>query len=97
MRRIVKWQQKKGETSYGIGLALVRITQAILNDENSVLPVSCHIDGFLGIHDVYLGLPSIVGKNGIKKVLEIELSPQEQEMMKKSANTVKEVIKSVGL
>jgi len=89
--------EKKGETSYGIGLALVRITEAILNDENSVLPVSCHVDGFLGIQDVYLSLPSIVCKTGIKKVLEIELSPHEQEMLKSSADTIKEVIKRVGL
>ncbi|MHA2226269.1 MAG: L-lactate dehydrogenase [Candidatus Hodarchaeales archaeon] len=89
--------ERKGETSYGIGLALVRITQAIINDESSVLPVSCHVDGFLGIRDVYLSLPSIVGKTGVKKVLEIELSPNEQEMLKNSANVIKKVIKSVGL
>lgn len=89
--------EKKGETSYGIGLSLVRITQAILHDENAVLPVSSLIDDYLGMRDVYLSLPAVVNKNGIREFLKIELTKEEEEALKKSADALREVIKEVGL
>ena len=89
--------EKKGETSYGIGLSLVRITQAILHDENAVLPVSSLITDYLDMRDVYLSLPAVVNKNGIREILKLELAKEEQEALKKSANTIKKIIKEVGL
>lgn len=89
--------ERKGETSYGIGLALVRITQAILKDENAILPVSSLVDGYLGVKDVYLSLPAVVNKSGIREVLKIELDAQEQQMFKASAAAIKHVIKESGL
>jgi L-lactate dehydrogenase len=65
--------ERKGETSYGIGLALVRIAQAVLNDENTILPVSNLIDGYLGVRDVYLSLPAIVNKTGVRQALNQEV------------------------
>lgn len=88
--------ERKGETSYGIGLALVRITRAILNDENSILPVSSLAKGYLGVEDVYLSLPAVVNRGGIKQILNIELSPQEEEAFKNSAATLKKVISDIG-
>jgi L-lactate dehydrogenase len=88
--------ERKGETSYGIGLALVRITRAILNDENSVLPVSSLAKGYLGAEDVYLSLPAVVNKEGVNKVLNIELSPQEEEAFRNSASTLKKIISDIG-
>ncbi len=89
--------EKKGETSYGIGLALVRITRAILHDENAILPVSSLIEGYLGIKDIYLSLPAIVNNNGVKQVLGIKLNPEEEQSFKNSALAIKKVIKEVGL
>jgi len=89
--------EKKGETSYGIGLALVRITQAILKDENAILPVSSLVEDYLGVNDVYLSLPAILNKNGIRDVLKINLDKKEQEDFKKSALAIKNVIKEAGL
>ena len=89
--------EKKGETSYGIGLAMVRITQAILKDENAILPVSSLVEDYLGVNDVYLSLPAILNKNGIREVLKIDLNKKEQEDFKKSALAIKSVIKEVGL
>ena len=87
----------KGETSYGIGLSLVRITRAILHDENAVLPVSTLIDDYLGIKDIYLSLPSVVNKNGVRENLKIELSALEQDQFRHSAEKIKDVIKQAGL
>ena len=89
--------ERKGETSYGIGLALVRITEAILNDENAILPVSSLINGYLGINDVYLSLPAVINRNGVREVLKIELSSEEKKAFKNSANAIKKVIKELGL
>jgi len=89
--------ERKGETSYGIGLSLVRITQAILHDENSVLPVSSLIDNYLGISDVYLSLPAVLNKNGVREILKLKFSRQEEKQLKDSAEAIKKVIKKVGL
>ena len=89
--------EKKGETSYGIGLSLVRITQAILHDENAVLPVSSLITDYLDMRDVYLSLPAVVNKNGVRELLKLEFAKKEEKALKKSADAIKEVIKEVGL
>jgi L-lactate dehydrogenase len=89
--------ERKGETSYGIGLALVRITQAVINDENAILPVSSLINGYLGIKDVYLSLPAVVNKDGVRQVLELDMDEAEQNAFRNSAEAVKKVIKDIGL
>jgi L-lactate dehydrogenase len=86
----------KGETSFGIGLALVRITQGILKDENSILPVSYLVNGYLGIKDVYMSLPAIVNSGGVRDVLELDLDKKEQEEFKSSASSIKKVLKEIG-
>lgn len=87
----------KGETSYGIGLALIRISRALLNDENSVLPVSSYINGFFGIRDVYLSLPAVLNKGGVRELLPITFDNKEKELLEKSANIIKKVIKELAL
>lgn len=89
--------ERKGETSYGIGLALVRITQAILNDENAILPVSNLVSGYLGVSDVYLSLPAIVNRTGVRQVLNLEFDETEQAAFKNSAGALKNVIREAGL
>ena len=89
--------EKKGETSYGIGLALVRISEALLKDENSILPVSCFVDGYCGINDLYMSLPTVVNKSGIREVFQIQLNQEEEGLLKKSAAAIKMVIKESGL
>lgn len=89
--------ERKQETSYGIGLALVRITQAIINDENAILPVSSLVEDYLGINDVYLSLPAVINKEGVREVLQIELNPQEKQAFKNSAEAIKKVIRETGL
>ncbi|MCM8796496.1 MAG: L-lactate dehydrogenase, partial [Candidatus Omnitrophica bacterium] len=89
--------ERKNETSYGIGLALVRITEAILNNENAVLPVSSLVKDYLGVNDVYLSLPAVINKNGVREVLNIDFSEEEKQAFKNSAETIKMVIREVGL
>ena len=89
--------QRKGETSYGIGLAAVRISQAILKDENALMPVSSLAQNYLGIDDVYLSLPAVVNRGGIREVLQIELSDKERQLLNHSAEALKSVIRECKL
>ena len=89
--------ERKGETSYGIGLALLRITEAILNNENSILPVSSLIEGYFGIKDVYLSLPAVVNRGGVREILNIEFSSAEKRAFINSAQTLKTIIKKLKL
>ncbi len=89
--------ESKGATYYAIALALVKIVSAILRDENSVLPVSTLINDYYGINDVCLSIPSIVNGQGAAKFLRLDLSALEQEQLKKSAETLKGVIKTLGI
>jgi len=87
----------KGATYYAIGLALVRIVEAILRDESSVLPVSTLINDYYGIEDVCLSTPCIVNRNGVQRVLKLELSGLEQKQLRHSAMTLKDIIKKIKL
>jgi len=87
----------KGATYYAIGLALVRIVESILRDENSVLPVSTLINGYYGIEDVCLSIPCIINRNGVERVLKLELSGLEQEQLQRSAIILKGIIKKIKL
>ena len=80
---------RKGATYYGVATCLMRITKAILRDENAVLPVGAYVDGEYGIKDLYLGTPAVINANGIAKVIEVPLDEREQVAMTKSAETLK--------
>lgn len=69
--------QAKSATYYGIGLALVRIVKAIFGGENSILTVSVRLDGEYGVHDVFAGVPCILGREGVREVLTLELEKEE--------------------
>jgi L-lactate dehydrogenase len=89
--------EKKGETSYGIGLALVRISEAILKDENSILPISCYLEDYYGMKDVYLSLPAVINRNGVREVLRLNPDEKEAGLLRKSAETIRQAIQGCGL
>ncbi len=84
--------QRKGATYYAVANGLLRITEAILRDQDTVLSLSTLINDQYGINDVYLSLPSIVGRNGISKILKLILSPEEEAGLVQSAKVLKEII-----
>ncbi|MCL1971643.1 MAG: L-lactate dehydrogenase [Endomicrobia bacterium] len=88
--------KRKGETSYGIGLSMTRISKAVLKNEKSVLPVSVLLEDYHGVSDVYLSVPAIVGKKGIEKVLKVRFNDEEMKAFRHSAAEVKKVIKEIG-
>jgi len=89
--------EAKGATYYAIALALDRICTAILKNEASVLNVSTLLKNYHGINDVYLGVPSIVDRSGVREVLQFNIKQDEQELLRKSANKIKELIRSISM
>lgn len=87
--------ERKGATYYGIGMSLVRITKAILNNENSILTVSSYLNGEYGHNDVYIGVPAIINRDGIRKIIELELNETEKEQFNHSVTVLKETMKPV--
>ncbi len=81
---------RKGATYYGIAMGLVRVTKAILGDESSILTVSALMEGQYGVEDVYIGVPALVNKDGIQRVIELDLSEVELQQFQHSAKVLKE-------
>jgi L-lactate dehydrogenase len=79
---------KKGATYYGIGIALVRITNAILDDEHSILTVSSYNKQ----HDLFIGYPAVIGKDGIIGYIPLKLNNEEQKQFDNSVDIIKKVI-----
>lgn len=80
--------EAKGATYYGIGMAAARIVRAVFGNENSVFTVSAYLSGEYGITGTYAGVPCIIGRDGVKRVLVPELNDDEKEKMKASANVI---------
>lgn len=76
--------EAKRATYYGIGMAITRIVKAILGDENSVLTVSAKMCGEYGCKNVFVGVPCIIGRNGVKEILELSLTDEEMSKFKSS-------------
>ena len=89
--------EAKGATYYAIALAVTRIAASIVRDENSVLPVSTLVNGHYGLSDVCMGLPAIVGRDGVREVLEIPLNEEESRNLQASAAKLKDVIARLGV
>ena len=87
----------KGNTSFGIGSALARITKAILRNEDVALPVSALVNGEYDQNDIYIGTPTVLNRNGVRNVVELRLDEDEFAKFTSSANTLREVVKSTGL
>lgn len=87
--------ERKGATYYGIAMGLVRLTKAILQNENSVLTVSAYLDGEYGQQDIFIGVPTVVNRDGIREVVELDLNDVENEKFVHSAAVLKETMKSV--
>jgi len=89
--------KKKGATYYAVALAVRRIVECIVRDENSILTVSSMLEGQYGIDDVCLSVPTVVNKNGIERVLNVDLNDKENELLINSSKALKDVIKTLDL
>lgn len=87
----------KGATNYAIGLAGSRLVEAILRDESAILPVSTVHDGYHGLHGVALSMPSVVDASGVRAVVDLTLSAEEEQMLQASAGALRSAQASLGI
>ena len=85
--------EKKKATYYGIGMALNRLVRAVLDDENSILTVSIYLENQYNQNDVYIGVPAVINKNGVRDLVELDLDEIEQEKLNKSCELIKKMRK----
>jgi L-lactate dehydrogenase len=88
--------QRKGATSYAIGLGVTQIVRSILQNQNRVLTVSTLINGFEGIEDVCLSLPAVVNRQGVSRILNLTLTPTEKEQLQQSGQILRQTIETLG-
>lgn len=89
--------QRKGATYYAIGAGLLRIVEAILRDQSTVLSVSSLMKDFPGVGDVCFSLPTIVDRGGVEKVIHLDLDENEKQGLLRSARILRGIIDQIGL
>lgn len=86
-----------GSAFYAPASAAILMAESYLFDKRKVLPVAANLNGEYGVKDMYIGVPAVIGKNGVEKIVEIKLSAQEQTMFNRSVDAVKKLIAEVKL
>lgn len=85
--------EKKKATYYGIGMALNRLVRAILDNENSILTVSTYLENKYEQDDIYIGVPAVINAEGVREVIKLDLSKEEQEKLNNSCKIIKDMRK----
>lgn len=80
---------------YAPGSAAAQMVEAIVRDQKRILPVCIKLEGEYGINDCYLGVPAVLGKNGVEKVIELKLNDEERNLLNISRTHVKEVMEAL--
>ena len=78
---------------YAPGAAAAQMVEAIVDDQKRIFPVCACLNGEYGLKDIYMGVPVILGEDGIKKIIEIDLNKDEKKLLNESATSVKKVMK----
>lgn len=82
----------KGATEFGIGTVLAKLAKAILNEDQTILPVSAFLEGQYGVSGIYAGVPCVIGRNGIEKIVELPLTSGELSAFQASAEVIQKYI-----
>lgn len=85
--------ERKGATNYGIASVASTIIKAIIKDIHTVMPVSTQLNGEYGFHDVFIGVPAVINRNGIKEIVTYHLSDDEMNQFKKSVDILQALSK----
>jgi malate dehydrogenase len=86
---------KTGSAYYAPSAGAVQMAEAIVKDQRRILPCAAWLDGEYGMKGLYLGVPCKLGKNGLEKVIEVELTADERSALEKSAEAVREPMRSI--
>jgi malate dehydrogenase len=86
---------KQGSAFYAPGASVAKMVEAVVKDEKRVVPVSAYLRGEYGYNDMFLGVPVLLGKNGIEKIIELDLTKEEKAALDESAAAVREGVKTL--
>ncbi len=87
----------KGATIHAPGNAISSIIESVVKDQKKIIPVATALDGEYGYSDVTIGVPAVIGRNGVEKIIELELNDEEKEWIKKSVDSVKNAISNISI
>jgi malate dehydrogenase len=88
---------KTGSAYYAPSAAVAEMVEAILKDKRKIVPCAAYLEGEYGINGLFVGVPCKLGSNGIEKIIEIKLTPEEHAALQKSADSVKELVGVIGV
>lgn len=88
---------KTGSAYYAPGAAVVQMLEAVLKDRKRVLPCAAYLQGQYGHNDIYAGVPTVVGAEGIERIIELDLTAEEQAAFDRSVESVRAVLKKLDL
>ncbi|RDJ31640.1 MAG: malate dehydrogenase [Crenarchaeota archaeon] len=87
----------KGATVHAPGNAISAIIESVVRDRKQVIPVATYLDGEYGHSDVTIGVPAVIGKNGVEKIIELELNDEEKTVFNKAVDSVKSAISGIDI
>ena len=87
----------KGATIHAPGNAISSIIESVVKDQKKIIPVATALDGEYGYSDVTIGVPAVIGREGVEKIIELELNDEEKEWIKKSVDSVKNAISNISI
>lgn len=87
----------KGSAYYAPGAAVTKMVEAILKDKKLILPASAYLEGEYGMNDIYFGVPVVLGRRGVERIIEIELTKEEKEAMRRSESLIRNTMRTAGL
>lgn len=85
-----------GSAYYAPAAALIEMAEAVLKDQKRILPSIAYLEGEYGYNGIYLGVPTLLGADGIEKIFELDLAEKEKAALDASAEAVKEVMSILG-
>lgn len=89
--------ERKGATYYAVATGILRIVEAILRDQGTVLSVSSLVEDYYGINDVFFSLPTVIDRDGVERVLRLKLNEEELAGLRKSASVLQDLAKNLGI
>ena len=87
----------KGATVHAPGNAISSIVESVVRDRKQVIPVATYLDGEYGHSDVTIGVPAVIGKKGVEKIIELDLNDEESQVFKKGVESVKSAISGIEI